>query len=773
MKNYLLGIFALLFCCISGIKAQTTETLSASAKTLTGSSNCTITGTFSSNRIKLVKSGGAFSITAKGNNITKMEFSWRDSKTPQSLTVTSGSYASNVWTGDAHAITFTNNTTTEVAVIQLVITYGTSASSDDSQQGGTSDDNQGETTPSSPTQTDTINYSVSRNVLANQMVLSRNAGSVYYNTTDIKSVDVNDNTGTITVMTNKGNDVFHKSVNNLSFAKAVDDSEIKNATVNITEAKGWFESVYAKWELTSNITNYNVYIKGGQYSDYTAVDKQLVRKYPTYGRVDVVGLKTGTYSLKVVPVSAGVEGKASEVSNLTVLNYDRTGYAHFNRTKGVGAYNNDGTLKDNAIVLYVTNDNINTISYYIENGDKAKTPQVGLGKILQAFEKNKETRPLDIRFIGEIKVSDTNSDQLMGEANCLNLKGKAFGDEQNITYEGIGDDATMNGIGFRFNRAGSVEVRNLGIMNQADDCFELTQSKYMWIHHVDMYYGNAGSDKDQAKGDGSTDTKKGSTCQTFAYNHYWDCGKASLCGLDGESTEDYITYHHNWFDHSDSRHPRVRVKTVHVYNNYYDGNAKYGVGSTLGSSIFVEANYYRNCKFPMMISLQGNDVYAGTSKYDPANYGTFSKEAGGMIKSYNNKIVDTNKTTSYWPYGASSLLTKGNTVTAASLGVDTSVHFDAYEVTDRNAKVPSSVKSFNGSNTYNNFDTDNTKIYSYTADAPEMVPEIVEGYWGAGRLNHGDVIWNFSDDDDKNYDVDASMKSMLHSYKTTLVGFFE
>ena len=41
--------------------------------------------------------------------------------------------------------------------------------------------------------------------------------------------------------------------------------------------------------------------------------------------------------------------------------YDRSGYAHFNYTQGVGAYNDDGTLKDNAIVLYVTDQNKNSV----------------------------------------------------------------------------------------------------------------------------------------------------------------------------------------------------------------------------------------------------------------------------------------------------------------------------------------------------------------------------------------------------------------------------
>ena len=37
-----------------------------------------------------------------------------------------------------------------------------------------------------------------------------------------------------------------------------------------------------------------------------------------------------------------------------VTEHDRSGYAHFNNESGVGAYNNDGTLKSNAVVVYIT-----------------------------------------------------------------------------------------------------------------------------------------------------------------------------------------------------------------------------------------------------------------------------------------------------------------------------------------------------------------------------------------------------------------------------------
>ncbi|WP_343696330.1 hypothetical protein [Flavobacterium sp.] len=123
----------------------------------------------------------------------------------------------------------------------------------------------------------------------------------------------------------------------------------------------------------------------------------------------------------------------------------------------------------------------------------------------------------------------------------------------------------------------AAEGDNIGLQQDND---------YVWVHNCDLFYGDAGSDADQIKGDGALDCKN-STYITFSYNHFWDNGKASLLGLsEGTTSGLYITYHHNWFDHSDSRHPRVRYYSAHIYNNYYDGNSKYGAGSTLGSSVF-------------------------------------------------------------------------------------------------------------------------------------------------------------------------------------------
>lgn len=60
--------------------------------------------------------------------------------------------------------------------------------------------------------------------------------------------------------------------------------------------------------------------------------------------------------------------------------FRRDGFAHFNYTDGVGAYNDDGTLKSNAIVLYVTDENKDTVSVTSKDG----TTVTGIGNILNS-----------------------------------------------------------------------------------------------------------------------------------------------------------------------------------------------------------------------------------------------------------------------------------------------------------------------------------------------------------------------------------------------------
>lgn len=91
--------------------------------------------------------------------------------------------------------------------------------------------------------------------------------------------------------------------------------------------------------------------------------------------------------------------------------------------------------------------------------------------------------------------------------------------------------------------------------------------------------------------------------------------------------------------------------------------------------------------------------------------------------------------------------------------------FDFYQVATREEQVPSSVKSLEGGNTYNNFDTNASLMYSYTPDATVDVPSQVTGYYGAGRLNHGSLQFKFNNAiEDTNYAPIPALESLLDNY---------
>lgn len=260
-------------------------------------------------------------------------------------------------------------------------------------------------------------------------------------------------------------------------------------------------------------------------SDWKSVDSPLIRNDGNgTARVDVVGLAAGEYNVKI-KTSANAEITLPEAIKVTA--YDRSGYAHFNYNEGVGAYNSDGTVKDGAIIIYVTDANKNTVMRdavaQYEFLDMFKVPNYGGGKnwngkdaesigwwlnnsqygmnnlasssnkrpsntyVENAAERAKlgfntanDTHPIVIRFLGTVTVPEGctayNSEDEGGSVgdNGNMARMKNF---KNVTLEGIGEDATIKGWGFHFmsgtdqknGQGKNFEVRNLTFTEYTED----------------------------------------------------------------------------------------------------------------------------------------------------------------------------------------------------------------------------------------------------------------------------------------------------------------
>jgi pectate lyase len=164
----------------------------------------------------------------------------------------------------------------------------------------------------------------------------------------------------------------------------------------------------------------------------------------------------------------------------------------------------------------------------------------------------------------------------------------------------------------------NVIVQNLSFRGASDDSINVQMfSHHVWIDHNDLAQGY----------DGLIDIKRGSSYVTVSWNHTHHHTKNMLLGHDdGNGAQDTgrlkVTYHHNWFDATPQRNPRVRFgEPVHVYNNYYFYTTDTGVACQNTGGCVVEGNYFEDVEEPVTNTYAGpagrcvarNNVLAGES----------------------------------------------------------------------------------------------------------------------------------------------------------------
>jgi pectate lyase len=386
----------------------------------------------------------------------------------------------------------------------------------------------------------------------------------------------------------------------------------------------------------------------------------------------VLGLKAGNYDVKVVGKTSGV---SAEVTSIAVSSYDRSGYAHFGTgySGGVGAYNDDGTLKDNAIVVYVNDENKNTVTAKL--GGKTYT---GLVAILQADSKS--TYPLDVRISGKIVTNQFASSAISGlpydnpsyyqnslettyATNLKGLKSAAWGPSaassywdlttsaasssgysfsfskvsstkdtdsyfnmcdvsgaNNVTVEGVSSDAALEQWGFTWKTSNSIEVRNLLFENYVEDAcsFQGGSNSNMdfhnfWLHNCRFNRGlnhwDLTYEKDKSDGDGGFDIKYLHNI-TSSENIFYNCHKTGLIGGSDSAYTMNVTYHHNLYSKCSSRLPLGREANMHFYNNYYL-NCTTCQDIRANAYCFSEANYFSGCKNPQLVT--NDSTYSGTA----------------------------------------------------------------------------------------------------------------------------------------------------------------
>lgn len=326
-------------------------------------------------------------------------------------------------------------------------------------------------------------------------------------------------------------------------------------------------------------------------------------------------------------------------------------------------------------------------------GEGARTLHFNSGRALQTWllqrakaEKKGDHTPVTIWLSGTFN-SDEGRD-FSSAHPWFDVK-----DVSNLSLIGT-DGFVMDRIGVFCVRASNIVIRNIYFRQpKADnsaDAVSVQDSEGVWVDHCTFESLNQTKDYE----DGSTDITHGSRNVTVSWCHYIKTQKSCLVGHSNNQSGDVqitATFHHNWFEGSSSRHPRVRFGTVHVYNNFFDGNTTYGVGSAYGAMVLVEYNYFDGVQLPTDIC-----TYPAKESGESNLQGSV---AGYLYPTRNVYANKPSKARSPYPLSNIQYTKYGGT---AGTGL-----------------------------TYANF----KPAYDYTVTAAENVPSVVKAGAGAGKMD--------------------------------------
>ncbi len=359
-------------------------------------------------------------------------------------------------------------------------------------------------------------------------------------------------------------------------------------------------------------------------------------------RADIVGIEAGTCE-----ISVNVNGEPASSDPITVKAYDRSGYAYFNYTNGVGGYTDNGTPKSNAEIIYVTEQTKNSVTAsYLKSDDG-----VGLVSVLKYSYRS--SKPVIVRIIGRIsaptwahkdgqpmiaytkqgakitaqEVIDQTKEKLgitlsarkytqqelidnygfeleKGITKLVGLTsemtvasdtdwndcqiGGSSSNAKNVTVEGIGTDAEIFQWGMTWKYASSIEIRNLTFTDYTEDACSFqgaSTSDVTAFKSYNIWVHN---------------------CTFNRGKSYWDLSD-DQDKADGDGATDF-----------------KNVGNVTVsYNRYYYNHKTGLVGSgdtSYSSNVTFHHNFYDQCQSRLPMGRQANihmfnNYYRATSDY--------------------------------------------------------------------------------------------------------------------------------------------------------------
>ncbi len=548
---------------------------------------------------------------------------------------------------------------------------------------------------------------------------------------------------------------------------------------NVTYAHAGNESAAFEWK-DGNANSATVQYKLSTAASYSSVDAQLIRqKDAQTARVDVVGLKGGAeYDFKITDSS----GSSYYFDDVSIAAYDRSGYAHFNYNKGVGAYNDDGTPKSGAVIVYVTEATKNTVKATVNGKERT-----GIVSILQNAGTN---TPLIVRVIGTVGAATwnklvENNDNALTPDKVLGRDGTKL-----TTKYGI----TVGTTGSKDIDQETLKTDGMNTLNYYPEAYKGAKCEELIGLNSKIKYDSSKKEFDSCWNDCVIQNVKNVTVEgigedarifqwgmTFknsdsieVRNLTFEDYTEDACSFEGGDTSasslssfshGNIWLHHNTFEEGmnywdvcneqdkhdgDGSTDFKGLKNITLSYNVYNGTHKTGLiggsNTQTTASVTFHHNAYNNCKARLPLARQANmhmynNYYNGTTSTDISlRAGAYALVENCYFESNNNCPVELQaegekltegenkgKVTSIKWYGAAKLI--GCTVNQSKIKIGTVTKNDVepnVTLTPQNHLYIGSdrTKSVTNCNIFGqNFDTDSTIFYykNGKSDVSEML----------------------------------------------------
>ncbi|MDX1475317.1 MAG: pectate lyase, partial [Reinekea sp.] len=179
---------------------------------------------------------------------------------------------------------------------------------------------------------------------------------------------------------------------------------------------------------------------------------------------------------------------------------------------------------------------------------------------------SKET-PLIIYVNGTI--NHENTQKVSGNCDTTGEEIQ-FKGVKNISLIGVDDNALFDEIGLHLRDTSNIIIQNVHIRNakksgsptsNGGDAIGMESNVFnVWIDHNELEASGGESDGY----DSLIDMKSTTQYVTVSYNYLHHSGRGGLIGSsDSDNNNTYVTFHHNYYEHIDSRTPLLRHGTAH------------------------------------------------------------------------------------------------------------------------------------------------------------------------------------------------------------------